>query len=467
MSKDSSSEGHDHTGGALRRELDRRQLLRGALFGAGALGGSALLAACGGSSGKAAVTTASSAAAPAGSAPAATSAAAKASGTVTFGSNQSDAVPKAAYQKVFDAFKTSSGVDVKVNTVDHNTFQENINSYLQGQPDDIYTWFAGFRMKFFADQKLASPIDDVWTNISAGYTDAVAQASTAADGKKYFVPFAQYPWGVFYRKSLFAAKGYEPAKTLDEFTALCKKMQKDGIAAPVAFADKDGWPAMGTFDYLNMRTNGYDFHLSLMAGKEAWTDPKVKQVFDTWKGILPFHQQGALGRTWQEAAQSLGKKEAGMYVLGMFVGQQFTGADLLDLDFFAFPEIDPAHGQDAVEAPIDGFMMSSKPKNRDAAAALLTYLGSAEAQLIPNANDPTTIPANKTASDATFSPLQKKAKEMIGGAKQVSQFLDRDTRPDFASTVMIPSLQSFIKNPNDIDGLLKSIEGQKKTIFTS
>jgi multiple sugar transport system substrate-binding protein len=63
--------------------------------------------------------------------------------------------------------------------------------------------------------------------------------------------------------------------------------------------------------------------------------------------------------------------------------------------------------------------------------------------------------------------LQKKSAELVSGAKQVSQFLDRDTRPDFASTVMIPSLQSFINNPNDVDGLVKSIEDQKKSIFTS
>jgi hypothetical protein len=55
--------------------------------------------------------------------------------------------------------------------------------------------------------------------------------------------------------------------------------------------------------------------------------------------------------------------------------------------------------------------------------------------------------------------------ELISGAKQISQFLDRDTRPDFASTVMIPALQDFIKNPDDIDGLCSSIEQQKKTIF--
>ena len=63
--------------------------------------------------------------------------------------------------------------------------------------------------------------------------------------------------------------------------------------------------------------------------------------------------------------------------------------------------------------------------------------------------------------------LQKKAVELINGASNITQFMDRDTRPDFASTVMIPSIQDFIKNPNDVSGLLKKIEDQKKTIFTS
>ena len=80
--------------------------------------------------------------------------------------------------------------------------------------------------------------------------------------------------------------------------------------------------------------------MSLMAGKEAWTDPKVKAVFDHWAELLPYHQDGSMGRTWQDAAQTLVSKKAGMYVLGSFVAQQFTNkADLDDLDFFAFPEI--------------------------------------------------------------------------------------------------------------------------------
>ncbi len=60
-------------------------------------------------------------------------------------------------------------------------------------------------------------------------------------------------------------------------------MQADGLT-PIAFTDKDGWPAMGTFDILNMRINGYQFHVDLMAGKESWDGPQVKAVFNTVGG---------------------------------------------------------------------------------------------------------------------------------------------------------------------------------------
>ena len=431
--------------GAGSPALSRRTLMRGTALGAGALALPAALAACGGDDDKGSDS---------------------GSKEVSFGSNYSDPVPKTAMESVLKGYESKASKTVKINTVDHNTFQENINRYLQGTPDDVFTWFAGYRMQFFASQSLAADISDVWSAVGSGFTDALKKASTGEDGKQYFVPCYYYPWAVFYRKSVFQQRGYTPPKTLDEFKALCEKMKTDGLN-PIAFADKDGWPAMGTFDYLNMRINGYDFHVKLMAGKESWTSSQVKQVFDTWRGLLPYHQPGANGRTWQEAAQSLVAKQSGMYLLGAFVGEQFTDADRADLDFFAFPEINSQYKQDAVEAPIDGFMVSKKAKNTSGAKDLMKYLATPDAELLFLKSSPNNVATHKDADTSGYTPLQKRCAELVGGAKQVSQFLDRDTRPDFASTVMIPSLQSFINNPNDVDGLVKSIEDQKKTIFTT
>ncbi|GAA3767511.1 ABC transporter substrate-binding protein [Streptomyces chiangmaiensis] len=423
---------------------NRRSLLRG-VGGATLLAGAGipLLSACGGSG------------------------AASDPKTVSLGSNASDAVPKKAFEEVYAAFKKQSGITVDVNTKDHNTFQEQINSYLQGTPDDVFNWFAGFRMQFFAAKKLATPIDDVWQKIGDNFPEAMKKLSKGEDGKYYFVPLTTYPWAVFYRKSVFQQHGYQVPTTWDQLVALCKQMKKDGLV-PIAFGDKDQWPAMGTFDQINFRLNGYDFHVQLMAGKASWTDAKVKAVFDHWTEILPYHQDGALGRTWQDAAQSVVAKKAGMYLLGSFVAQQFTNkADLDDLDFFPFPEINSAYGQDTVEAPTDGFMVSKAPKNHDGVVKLLEYLGSPEAEQTYLKTDPSVVAASSKADTSSYSPLQKKAFDMISGAKSLTQFMDRDSRPDFTSTVMQPSLQKFVQNPKGVDSLLSSIERQKKTIFAS
>ncbi|MEV6946275.1 ABC transporter substrate-binding protein [Streptomyces sp. NPDC051172] len=387
--------------------------------------------------------------------------------TVSLGSNSSDAVPKKAFAEIYAAFTKQSGIKVNVNTKDHNTFQEQINSYLQATPDDVFTWFAGYRMQFFAAKKLATPIDDVWTKIGGNFPDAMKQLSKGEDGKYYFVPLYTYPWALFYRKSVFKQHGYQVPTTWDQLVALCKQMKKDGLV-PIAFGDKDAWPAMGTFDQINFRLNGYDFHKSLMAGKEAWTDPKVKAVFDHWSELLPYHQDGFMGRTWQDAAQTLVSKKAGMYVLGSFVAQQFTNkADLDDLDFFAFPEINPQFGQDTVEAPTDGFMVSKAPKNHDGVTKLMEFLGTPEAEQIYLKADSSVVAASSKADTSSYTPLQKKAYDMISSAKSLTQFMDRDSRPDFTSTVMQPGLQKFLQNPKGVDSLLSSIERQKKTIFAS
>ncbi|WP_432905125.1 ABC transporter substrate-binding protein [Micromonospora matsumotoense] len=420
--------------------IGRRSLLTG--VGAGALLGTGLLAGCGSDSGSGSD-----------------------SKEVSVGSNQSDPKPKAVIAKVMDGFKTASGITTKINTVDHNTYQENINNYLQGKPDDVFMWFAGYRMRFFAAKGLTGDISDVWGKLS-GYSDAFKKASTGDDGKQYFVPSSYYPWAMFYRKSVWKQHGYQVPTTLDQLTALSAQMKRDGLT-PIAFADKDGWPAMGTFDILNLRINGYQFHIDLMAGKEAWTSDKVKKVFDTWAGLLPLHQPDSLGRTWQEAAQSLQQKKSGMYLLGLFVAQQFGNDEQDDIDFFTFPEIDPAIGAKALDAPIDGYMLARKPKAEANAKKLLEYVGSKEAADITVKNDPTTLVANSGADTSGYTALQKKAAELVGSATEIAQFLDRDTRPDFASTVIIPALQQFIKNPKDIDGLVNSIENQKKSIFTS
>lgn len=424
----------------VTRGTSRRTLLQSAALGGLALTGAGTLAACGGGS--------------------------KDSGALRVGINEASGSGPAYDRQhaALEAYKKKAGIDLKENAVDHNTFQEQVNSYLQGNPDDVFTWFAGYRMEQFADQGLIADISDVWP--LEGVADSFKKAATAPDGKQYFVPREYYPWAMFFNKDVWSQKGYAVPNTYDEMIALFGQMKNDGLA-PLAFGDKDGWPAMGTFDILNMRLNGYDFHMNLMKGKEDWTSAKVKAVFDSFKQLLEFSQADPLGRTWQEAATSMGKGEAGTYLLGTFVIDG-VGDAADKIDMFNFPAMDAAIGADAIDAPIDGWCLSATSKKVDEAKKLLKFLGTAEGQDAANADAKTPmIAVSDKASQGKYTDLQKKSAELVNSAKSIAQFMDRDTRADFASTVMIPAIQTFIKNPADVDSVCKSIQDQKKSIFGS
>ena len=382
-------------------------------------------------------------------------------GSLTFGSNASDPVPKKAYAAFVSAFEKKSKDKVTVNTSDHNGFQNKISNYLQGSPDDAFTWFAGYRMRYYAEKGLVADISDVWDKIGDNFSPALKKASSGKDGKQYFVPNYNYPWGFFYRKSVFADKGYDVPTKWDDLITLCKKMQADGLI-PVAFTDKDQWPACGTFDYLNMRINGYQFHVDLCAHNEGWDTSKVQDVFDTWKELLPYYDPSAAGLTWQEGAQKLGNKQAGMFLLGSFVTQQFTDpAVLADIDFFPFPEV-KVEGQDAVEAPIDGLMLSKKGGSSDPAKAMLQFMGTGAGQEAYYSVDKSNIMTAKDADTSGYSDFTKKLAGVIAGAKSISQFFDRDALPAMASNVLEPAMLDFIKS-GTVD--LSNIESQAKTLY--
>jgi len=394
-------------------------------------------------------------------------------GKVTIGSNLSDAVPKKALADVITAFTTANpGVTVTVNTVDHTTFQNQISSYLAATPEDVATWFSGFRMRAFVDQGLFTPIDDVWAGpMGKLYSDAYKTACTASDGKLYMVPFDTYAWTVYYVPSLWKAKGYTIPTTLAEMKTLAAKMKADNIV-PIGLGQKDGWPAMGHFDIIDLRENGYQFHVDLMAGKNKWTDAKVAQVFNVWKSLLPFYQSGAAGRLWQDAAAGLLNKTTGMMLQPQVV-ETFTAAEkatpgkgiLADLDFFPWPN----HGtqwdaEAALDAPIDGYMLTAKSPTLQAdtaaAKAFLAFLGTGAAQIIYAKANTAGIATANDVDQSAYNALQKKQAAVIGGAKKLTQFLDRDAAPAFTGPNGMGSfLIDFLSKPDqDLTAFLAKIQ---------
>ena len=141
-------------------------------------------------------------------------------------------------------------------------------------------------------------------------------------------------------------------------------------------------------------------------------------------------------------------------------------AGLADLDFFPFPQIDSAYPTDsAIDAPVDGFLMSKKVKNRKGAAAFMEYLGSAAAERAFLKSDPSDIGTATNYPQNTYSELQKKSVQIIKSTKNLAQFLDRDTLPSFAYPDVQDGMNSFLNDPSSYSSICSKLEQQAKSVF--
>ena len=68
--------------------------------------------------------------------------------------------------------------------------------------------------------------------------------------------------------------------------------------------------------------------------------------------------------------------------------------------------------------------------------------------------------AANDADTSAYTPFQQRMVEIIAGSGAIAQFLDRDTRPDFAGPQgMQGFLQNFLDNPDqDLDAFLQGIQ---------
>ena len=421
------------------REMDRRLILKGAAAGGLGIAGATMLAGC---------------------APGETASA----GPVAFGARTVDENPTKQLQALVAAYTAKTGNEVTYNATESNAFQNNLSQYLQGTPDDCFQWMAGFRMQFFAAQGLLVDVSDVWNEIGSQYNESYKIASTGLDGKQYFVPQSWYPWGLHFRKSMMAEVGLNPDDIYnwDDFMGALEELKAKGLVGFIG-VDKGGWEAMGTFDILNARINGYQFHVDLLAGREKWTDDRVKEVFRYWEMLIPYMNTNVLDLEWDGGRDMLLARQGGFFMMGSWFGADFksvSDADYEDLWVIPFPEINPDFARDTIDAPIDGFCVAANGANNAGGKDLIKFAGDMEGvQAMLDTGVPMTS-ANNGQDTSTYDAFQTQQLAVMNEAKYITQFLDRDTRPDFAGPIVGPAFQGWFRDPSSTNAMLESLQSQ-------
>jgi multiple sugar transport system substrate-binding protein len=388
----------------------------------------------------------------------------QAGGALSIQSNLAEPATKAAMQALVDGFNSRKGTQASVNAIPMETFRTQLPTQLSSQsPSDLYTWYAGGVARSYAAKGLLLDLSDIWKSFN-GYTDAVKTLSSSADGKQIIVPVSYYWWGMFYRKSNFEKWGVQPPRTWDEFIALCETLKGKGIAPlGLGAGGTTPWMASGWFDYLNIRINGAPYHRELLAGKRKFTDPEVKKVFERWKTVLPYFDPNAAALATQDAVTSLLQGRNGMMLIGTFVANTAPKDQVADLDFFQFPIIDPSVPV-AEEAPTDGFFASARAPHVDGAKEFLNYVATPEAQeLFAKASPSMTLPIN-TAAKFTSSPLLDKGKKMLDGAKEITQFFNRDSS-DALQPTADTALIKFLNQPDQVDTILTEWQAAAEKVW--
>jgi multiple sugar transport system substrate-binding protein len=437
--------------------ISRRKFIKGAAAGSAAIGGSTILSGCGfgwakGAAGGLVVPP-----------PSEKVVDQELLLPVSFTARTNDDSGLAIARALADAYEAETGIIVSMQgSGDTNVFQDEISEYLQENPSDAFQWMAGFRTNFRADQgllvDLSANIKNLANELPEGF---VMGATNPTDGKQYIIPMTWYPWGLHYRKSILKSVGLDPEglSNWDDLMKLLDGCKRKGLVG-YALGDQGGWEAMGTFSSLNVRLNGYKYHIDLLNGRAKWTDEKTIDVFKQFALLIPYMNKDVLNISWDGMKNMLLNKKCGAVMMGSWWANDFkerSQKDYEDLWIVSFPEINPDFGRDAIDAPVDGICVAANSSNPEGGAAFAEWCGSEAGMLAAQSAGDTSLYANSRLDTSGYDSFNKQKVAIVREAKSVMNYLDRDCRADFAFTVGV-QIQNFLKNPSDINKIVDELQ---------
>ncbi len=374
---------------------------------------------------------------------------------------------KLAFESAVEAFtRAHPDITVTANNGDREAHKSTIRNALQNDAPDVITWYPGNRMGPFVDAGLFMDISDLWSsdeNLSSNF-NAIKPTMTR-DGKQWGVPYSYYQWGVYYRKDIYDKVGISEPKTWDELLSNCDALKEAGVT-PFTIGTKFLWTAAGVFDYLNLRTNGYEVHNDLTAGKIKYTDERIRNTFAKWEEMLDRCSFVSTHATmsWQDAISPFANGDAAMYVMGNFSVGQYKEAGLTDdqIDFFQFPEITPGLPR-AEEAPADAFFIPAKAKNVENAKKFLAFVASVGTQTAWN-KAIGQLPPNAKALINEDDKFIVKGMETLSTASGLAQFYDRDAPAAMAKAGM-EGFQKFMLDPSALDEILENLDKVQAEVY--
>jgi len=385
--------------------------------------------------------------------------------TLVFNHYMVQPAPMEAINAAIAAFEAEyPDIDVVENTFDPEGYKTSIRNFLSADPPDVFQWMAGNRMAPFVNAGQVMDISDVWAENGLTEQLASGMASMSIDGAQYGIPYSYYQWGIYYNRDAYAAVGATVPTTWDEFLANCALFLAADIDC-LTTGTSALWPAAGIFDYLNLRTNGYEFHSELTAGLIPWTDDRVRATFAEWAKIVPqYVTENHAALDWQDAAALLVQGKAANYVMGNFAVSVFLDGGMTtdNLGFMAFPTINPDVVR-AEEAPTDAVFVAAGATNVADAKLFMAFMARPDVQTQMNITLGQ-LPVNAMATVGDDPYIQAGFELLSTTTGGIAQFFDRDADAEMAKLGM-EGFQEFMVLPENLDDILTRLEEARQRIY--
>ena len=381
----------------------------------------------------------------------------------------SNPAPRATMEKMIGDFQALHP-DLKIETtvIDREAYKTQIRNFLTADAPDVANWYAANRMGPYVEAGLFEDVSDLWEEPAIAENLASTKGAMTMDGKQWGVPYTYYQWGVYYRLDIYNELGLSEPTNFEEMKSNCAAIIESGRTC-YTIGTKNYWTAGGWFDYINMRTNGFDFHMALARGEVQWTDDRVRATFANWRELIDMGAfvENHQSYSWQESLPFIVSGDSAAILLGNFAVAPLREAGLDDtkLDFYQFPAI--TEGVELAEdAPTDTFHIPANASNKEAAREFLRFVVSADVQTeINNGANLGQLPVNAKSSvdddkflNEGFTMLSSNSP---GG---VAQFFDRDYPAEMAAEAM-QGMQEFMVFPDNLDDILNRLNKVQERVY--
>jgi alpha-glucoside transport system substrate-binding protein len=350
-----------------------------------------------------------------------------------------------------------------------------------GNPPDIAILPNPGLMTELANEGKLIPLNNFldMTQINQDYAKGWVDLGTV-NGKLYSIFIKASDKGtVWYDPKTFEANGWTVPQTWDDMIALSNQIVAEGKvpAAPWSVAVESGaasgWPATDWMAEILLRKYGGDVYDALVNHTIAWTDPKIKDVWQMFgtivntPGYVPGGATAALATNFQPGTYLpfQNPPKAAMDYLGDFtagfISSQFPNLVAgSDYSFFPFPTIDAQYAGGVTGGADLIVVFKDSPEVR----SLVTYLTGADAQTIWVKRGGFTSVNNKVDLSVYPDAISRAAAQQLTQAT-LFRFGAGDSMPSAVQTAWWAGVLSYLQDPASLDSVLANIESIAKTSY--